>query len=236
MTRLIRLSQRVHEASATKRHDVAPGSTTRLANRSLLLGAALSVALVSAWPLAAEAQTQPDPHHPQGQQEFVPQPDSKTTGTGDQSDMPDGQGMMGNMMTMMRMMDRTAGTMPCMQDTAIIDHVEGRLAFLRAELKIGDAQQKAWDQFAGRMRESAQTLGDVRKAVMMKPASGQMSPMFSQKLDLQERSLTARLELIRAYQDLYSALSEDQKKLAESLLVAHMAMSRSEMMMPMGGL
>lgn len=235
MTRLIKLSQRVHEVSATKRDDVAPGSTTRLANRSLLLGAALSVALVSAWPLAVEAQTQPDPHHPQGQQELVPQPDSKTTGTGDQSGMPDGQGMMRNMMNMMRMMDRTAGTMPCMQDAASIDHIEGRLAFLRTELKIGDAQQKAWNEFADRIRESAKKLGDIGKAAMMKPASGQMPPMFSQKLDLQERLLKARLELIGAYKSLYGALSEDQKKVAEKLLVAEVGMSRPAMML-MGGL
>jgi hypothetical protein len=206
-----------------------------LANKSLIIGAALSAALFTAWPLATAAQTGPDPHHPEGQQELAPQPDDKAPGTDDQSGMPGGQGMMRNMMTMMQMMGGAAGAMPCMPDAATVDHIEGRLAFLHAELKISDAQQKAWNQFADRMRESAKTLGDVRKAAMMKPASGQMPPMFSQKLDLQERSLKARLDLIRAYKDLYSALSEDQKKLAEKLLVAHMGMSGPQMMMPMGG-
>lgn len=205
-----------------------------LANKSVFIGAALSMTLLTAWPLAAAAQTGPDPHHPEGKQELAPQPNDKAPGTGGQSGMPDGQGMMRRMMTMMRMMDRTAGTMPCMQDTAVIDHIEGRLAFLRTELKIGDAQQKAWNQFAGRMRDSARKLADVGKTTMMKPASGQMPPMFSQKLDLQEQSLNARLELIHAYRELYSVLSEDQKKLAEELLVVHMGMGGPEMT-SMGG-
>ncbi len=143
--------------------------------------------------------------------------------------------MMRNMIAVMQMMDHAAGAMPCMQDTVSSDHIEGRLAFLRTELKIGDAQQKAWNQFVDRMRESAQIVGDIGKAAMMKPASDQMPPMFSQKLDLQERLLKTRLELIAAYKSLYSALSEDQKKIAEELLVADVSMS-GHAMMPMGGL
>lgn len=235
MTRLIRFSQRVHQVSAAKRQDVAPGNATQPANKSFLIGAALSVALVFAWPLAAAAQTQPDPHHPQGQQELVPQPDSKTTRTGDQSGMPNDQGMMGNMVTMMQMMGRGADATPCMSDMEATDHIEGRLAFLRTELKIGDAQRKAWNQFADRMRESVQIRGDTGKRAMMKSASGQMTPMLSQKLDLQERLLKTRLELVGAYKGLYGALSEDQKKIAEELLVVDVGMS-GHAMMPMGGL
>jgi hypothetical protein len=37
-------------------------------------------------------------------------------------------------------------------------HIDGRLAFVRAELKITDAQQKAWDDFAAAMRAAANTL------------------------------------------------------------------------------
>lgn len=204
--------------------------------KSLIVGAALSVVLATGWPLAAAAQTNPDPHHPEGQQELDPQPNDKTTGTGDQSGMAGGQGMMQNMMSMMQMMGQGADAMPCMSNMAAIDHIEGRLAFLHAELKISDAQQKVWNQFADRMREGARTLGEVRQTAMMKPANGQMPSKLPEKLDLQEQALKARLELIRAYRGLYGALSEDQKKIAEKLLVAHMGMSGSRMMMPMGGL
>ncbi|WP_371744807.1 Spy/CpxP family protein refolding chaperone [Nordella sp. HKS 07] len=122
-----------------------------------------------------------------------------------------------------------------MQNAASIDHIEGRLAFLRAELKIGNDQRKTWDHFADRIRESAQKLGDVRNGpMMMKPANGQTSSVLPQKLDLEDRLLKARLDLVGAYRTLYSALSEDQKKIAEELLVAHRDMC-GPAMMPMGG-
>jgi hypothetical protein len=203
-----------------------------LPKKSLIIGAALSAVLATSWPLAAETNTSPDPHHPEGQQELGPQPNDKAPGTG----MQGGHGMMRNMMSMMHMMGQAADTMPCMSNMEATDHIEGRLAFLHAELKINDSQQKAWTQFADRLRKNAKTLGEVRNATMMKPANGEMRPMLPRKLDIQEQALTARLELTRAYRDLYGALSEDQKKIAEKLLIAQMGMGGSQMMMPMGGL
>jgi hypothetical protein len=65
--------------------------------------------------------------------------------------------MMSMMMPMMmgRMME--GGAMPTM---GMAEHVEGRLAFIKAELKITDAQQPQWNAFADAVRERAGREGD----------------------------------------------------------------------------
>lgn len=57
------------------------------------------------------------------------------------------QGMMGRGM----MMDR--GMMPMMGMNPA-EHIEGRLAFLKTELKITDAQMAQWNAFADALRSS----------------------------------------------------------------------------------
>ena len=60
------------------------------------------------------------------------------------------------MMQMMGMMGRGTDGM------ATIDRIEGRIAFLRAELKITDAQADAWNGFADALRTNARKLAEVR--------------------------------------------------------------------------
>jgi hypothetical protein len=44
--------------------------------------------------------------------------------------------------------------------------VEGRIAFLRTELKITDARSSAWNAFADALRTNAKSLGEVRASMM----------------------------------------------------------------------
>lgn len=72
--------------------------------------------------------------------------------------------MMRNMMPMMRgmmaqRMDRMDGPMGMMSPR----RVEGRIAFLRTELKITDAQQPAWNAFADALRAEARSVQDMRQ-------------------------------------------------------------------------
>ena len=139
-----------------------------------------------------------------------------------------------NMMGMMQMMG--GGDGPGM---AMIDHVEGRIAFLRTELKITDAQQTAWNAFAAALRTNAQSLGTARRAMMGQMGRGQQQAQtLVQRLDAQERWLAARLEGTRslktAFTGLYAALSEDQKKTADELLAPHMGVGMGPMMGMMG--
>ncbi len=141
-----------------------------------------------------------------------------------------GGGMMGgnmsmpDMMRMMGMMRQSGGD--GMGGVETIDHVEGRIAFLRTELKITDAQQSAWNAFADTLRTNAKTLGDMRSTMMSQQSAG--SPELVEKLALQEKWLAARLEGTRAMKsalsNLVATFSDEQKKTADELLAPQMGM------------
>lgn len=214
----------------------------RLMATALMLAATTAVA-------CAQAPAAGDPHHP-------PQTAAPAQAAPGQPGMGGQQGMMGDMpmmsmmhdmmrdmmrdmpmMNMMRMM-RSMGMMGPGTAGALIDRVEGRIAFLRAELKITDAQASAWNGFADALRTNAQKLAQVRAAMMPQPGSAQQqAPTLAERLDLQERWLAARLEGIRAikaaYVTLYATLSDDQKKTAGELLAPHMGMAGMMGMMGM---
>jgi len=193
------------------------------------LAAAGAVALIGVWPLGASIQAAEDPHHPAGAAaQTTPQPPA--AGPGGQA------GMMGGM-SMMNMMQMMGGDA---QGMGMIDHIEGRIAFLRTELKITDAQTSVWNAFATALRSNAQNLGAARRGMMGQMGAGQpQAQTLTQRLDAQERWLSARLEGTRslktAFTGLYGALSDEQKKTADELLAPHMGMGMGMMaMMPMG--
>jgi LTXXQ motif family protein len=185
----------------------------------------LAAATTATWAQAPAA----DPHHPPqaGTPALAqPSPPAGQPGMGIMGGMPM-MNMMGGMpmMHMMAMMRMTGMG----QGAATIDRVEGRIAFLRAELKITEAQASAWNAFADVLRTNAQKLGQVRASMAPQPgAAQQQAPTLADRLDLQERWLLARLEGTRAmksaFTNLYGTLSDDQKKTANELLAPHMGM------------
>ena len=140
---------------------------------------------------------------------------------------------MGNMpmMDMMRMMGmmRSGAETGCagMGGMGTIDRVEGRIAFLRTELKITDTQSAAWNAFADTLRNNAKSLGEVRATMMSQAGTAPQS--LVDRLTLQEKWLAARLEGTRAMKsaltNLAGTLSDDQKKTADQLLAPHMGMN-----------
>jgi LTXXQ motif family protein len=180
-----------------------------------LVSAALIALGASAWAQA------PDPHHPEG----------AAPGTAQQA--PQSPAGMGGMAEMMRMMQSMHMMGPGMMGMDMIDRVEGRIAFLRTELKITDAQTSAWNSFADAFRANAQKLAALRPAMIPAPGAQQT---LTAGLDAQERWLTARLEGLRAikaaFTPLYGALSDEQKKTATEILGPQLglAMMPSSMM------
>ena len=182
----------------------------------------------------AQAPAANDPHHPPQTAAPAPastQPAPPQPGTGGMpmtnmmSGMMNNMSMMNMMETMrsMRMMGADGGGM------ATIDRVEGRIAFLRAELKITEAQTTAWTAFADVLRSNAKKLGELRTSMMPQSGAGQrQAPTMIERLDLQERWMLARLEGTRtmksALAKLYEGLSDDQKTSANELLAPHMGM------------
>jgi gamma-glutamyl phosphate reductase len=131
------------------------------------------------------------------------------------------------MMQMMGMMGQRGAEPGCAgMSMATIDHVEGRIAFLRTELKITDAQTTAWNAFADALRANAKSLGEVRASMMPRQNAAQQS--LVDRLALQEKWLAARLEGTRAIKsalaNLVSTLSDEQNKTGDELLAPHMGM------------
>ena len=166
----------------------------------------------------AQAPTASDPHHP-----------AQTATPAQSVPPPATQGMMGGMPMMNMGTMRMMGMMGPGSGMATIDRVEGRIAFLRAELKITEAQMNTWNAFADALRANAKRLGEVRAAMMSHSGAGQQQlPTLADRLELQEQWLVARLEGIRAikpaFVNLFGTLSDDQKKTANELLAPHMGM------------
>jgi hypothetical protein len=170
---------------------------------------ALMLALIAGTALAQ--QPQHDEHHP-------PAPPA-AAGPG----MPCGMAGAGDMpmMGMMRMMMGRDG-MSMMG--AVARHVEGRLAFLKTELKITDAQLPLWNALADAMRANAKTMGDTAGGMMF----GSQTAALPDELAMRERMMTAHLEALRKFKaavdPLYAALSDEQKKTADELLIGPMGM------------
>jgi LTXXQ motif family protein len=196
--------------------------------KRLTLAAALLLTTMSSSSADHEA------HHPDQKEAPVatqPTPPAGRPGMGGSQGMMGGGGMMNmmggnmpmmNMMQMMGMMQLCAG----MGGMATIDHVEGRIAFLRTELKITDAQTSAWNTFADALRTNAKNLGEVRASIM--PQAGAASQSLVDRLALQEKWHAARLEGTRAMKfaltNLVGTFSDEQKKTADEILAPHMGM------------
>ena len=124
------------------------------------------------------------------------------------------------MMGMMRMMGRDGMSMM----GAMARHVEGRLAFLKTELKITDAQLPLWNAVADAMRANAKSMGDMAGGMM----GGSETATLPDKLAMREKMMTAHLEALRKFKaaadPLYAALSDEQKKTADELLIGPMGM------------
>ncbi len=122
----------------------------------------------------------------------------------------------------------TMGGMP-------FEHVEGRLAFLKTELKITPAQETQWGKFADAVRSVAQSARRMHEQTMQGGGGGHGGMMrgggqavsAAERLDRYERMLTVRLEAVRtvraAFDPLYASLSEEQKKTADELMSGPMS-------------
>lgn len=214
--------------------------------RTTLVTATVAAAVLAAGSASLAQETTQDPHHPPAGSEA--QPEGNTPQLPMQNDQGGMMCMMdmAQMMQMMNMMGGAPGPagmgMEKMDPVgmAMVNHVEGRIAFLRAELKITDAQASAWDAFAGALHDNAKRLDEAGKAHHGDQAA---ALTLEQRLAAQEEWLSARLEGVRAisaaFGHLYDALSPEQRKSADDLLAMHMGLMPAGMkpmgMMQMGG-
>jgi hypothetical protein len=139
--------------------------------------------------------------------------------------MPSGMTLMPEMMQMIQKMH--SGAMPrmammggfLMMPGGAIQNVEGNIAFLKAELKITDAQQKPWDQFADALRTNAKALSGEPGGMM--GGADKKIPLAA-RFEQQEKLLTSHLEALKrsrsALEALIAVLSDEQKRELDELI------------------
>jgi hypothetical protein len=182
----------------------------RMFQRGLWVRLVVAVALIAASAFAQQPEHQQ--HHP-----GETPPAAGMRGPG----MPGG-GMAGSggmpMMGMMMGQDGIGGM------SMMAGHIEGRLAFLKTELKITDAQLPLWNGVADAIRANAKSVSEMSGPMM----GGMHTGTLPEKLAAREKMMTAHLEALRKFQaavdPLYAALSDEQKKTADELLIGPMGM------------
>lgn len=100
----------------------------------------------------------------------------------------------------------------------VTERIEGRIAFLKAELQITDKQMADWNGLAEALRSGRQHLVEARKFLVM---DGKTSS--ADRLARYEGHLTERLEATKsaraAFVRLYPNLDDAQKQTADAILV-----------------
>jgi len=183
---------------------------------TITIRATASIIALLAGVTFAHAQTAPDhgAHHPGGQvQGATPMPPMG----GKPGSMEMGKMMEGDMMRQMmnRMMARDGDRMAMMP----AHHIEGHIAYLKAELGITDAQLPTWNAFADTMRQSANAM---RSAM----TGSTMPTTAPERLDAMIAMMSARLDSLKsiaaAEKALYAELTDAQKKSADDLIMERM--------------
>lgn len=109
--------------------------------------------------------------------------------------------------------------MPMQGQGAIpLDRIEGRVAFMHAELGITQAQEPLWDKFANALRGSRQHLQEARQA--LGSTSAQIS--MRARLAAYEKHLAERLAALQktreALDNLYASLDDAQQRAADEVV------------------
>lgn len=182
---------------------------------------------------AQTPQVAADPHHPAATSPAATAPAAPTPVPGGMPmNAPSTDGMMTgdmskmmqSMMPMMRAMMAGAG-MAQMQDRMGMmapKHIEGRIAFLRTEIGITEAQMPQWAAVAEALRQNAKAMMSTHARMM----AGGEPTSAPQRLERHITAMTAHLDAARAslpaVQALYAVLTEAQRKVADTMLVPPM--------------
>ena len=142
---------------------------------------------------------------------------------GQQGAAPGGQTDMRQMMPMMQNMM----AMMSAQTGMIAEHVEGRIAGLKTELKITEAQTPQWNRFADALRATAKSMNEMHQS-MMTMKQGQAAKPLPERFAARQQAMSAHLAALKAereaLQPLYASFSDEQKKIADELRIGPMGM------------
>lgn len=100
--------------------------------------------------------------------------------------------------------------------------VDGRIAFLKTELKITPAQEGQWQQFAAVMRQNAQSMDQAIASARQHHGTAE-NALDHMEMRAQFTKIRAENEarLVNAFRPLYSSLSPEQQQVANNLVEMH---------------
>lgn len=172
---------------------------------------AAAVALLIAASSYAAAQTSShEAHHPEGAPQTAA-PAQEMPRAGMMGAVTPGMMQGGGMMEMGMM-----GNCPMMGGTEA--HVEGRIAFLKAELAITDQQKEAWEAYAAAIKKNLEGMKAMRETMMKVMQAKSPVERLDAHISAMENRVTTLKELKPALGTLYAGLSDEQKKKADELL------------------
>lgn len=121
----------------------------------------------------------------------------------------------------------------------MLERIDGRLAFIKAELKIRDDQSDAWTEFADAVKATAKKHNAMMRQHMEEMRSGEVAKKpLPERLEQQETHLAAHLEQIKAMREalgkLYAVLDDKQKEEASEIVLPMMGMDGMGMVMGRG--
>lgn len=121
-------------------------------------------------------------------------------------------------------MGRMMSAMQGMTSMMAPDHVEGRIAYQKAELAITDAQLPQWTAVTDALRQNAKAMQDG----MTKLAKDGMPTAAPARSDMMVTMMSERLDGMRklgaANKALYAVLTPDQRKTADDMAAHPMGM------------
>ena len=101
-------------------------------------------------------------------------------------------------------------------------HIEGRIAYLKTELKITDAQAPLFDALATVMRENAKAMGEATRGQHSDPDQvGTALTRLETRAKLAQLHADGEAKMLVAFRPLYQALSPDQQKAADEMVGRH---------------
>jgi hypothetical protein len=98
------------------------------------------------------------------------------------------------------------------------NRIEGRIAFLRTELQITQAQTQLWEAVASALRENDRAMRDAFAQRPARDATVTALDRLERRQKFAELQAASAAKLRNAVTPLYAAMSDDQKKNADQLL------------------
>jgi opacity protein-like surface antigen len=135
-----------------------------------------------------------------------------------------GMGMMGGGCPMMGMMGRGMG--PGMRGRGMMGQrqahmdaiIEGRLAYLKTELAITEAQTAAWNGYADAVKARVAAMQDRRKTMMETMQKGSAIERMDARIKSMETMVAAMTAVKPPMEKLYESLTDEQKTIADQLI------------------